>query len=190
VPQPEDWTAMRERDIELLLERTGKGLETWNRRVLETGIEDEDALRKWLTDEGVAGYPQMLLMMERFGYPDFLLATADQLIDAQYASRPALRPILDRILVLAHSLGGVTVQARKGYVSLVSPHRQFAAVKAATRDRVDLGLRLDGERPGGRLETVKSGFGGSINLKVALRALADVDNEVVSILERAYGASS
>ena len=38
-----------------------------------------------------SGYPQMLLVMERFGYPDFLLASADELIDGQYADRPELR---------------------------------------------------------------------------------------------------
>ena len=33
--------------------------------------------------------------MERFGYPDFLLASADQLIDGQYEDRPQLRAIYD-----------------------------------------------------------------------------------------------
>jgi hypothetical protein len=29
----------------------------------------------------VTGYAQQLLVMERFGYPDFLTVTADELID-------------------------------------------------------------------------------------------------------------
>ena len=36
--------------------------------------------------------------MERFGYPDFLLATADELIEKQYADRPQLRPVYDAII--------------------------------------------------------------------------------------------
>jgi hypothetical protein len=36
-------------------------------------------------------------------------------------------------------------------VGLVTPRRTFAVVQAATRSRVDLGLRLDEESPGGRL---------------------------------------
>ena len=77
--------------------------------------------------------------MERFGYPDFLTATADELIDAQYAGRGHLRPIFDRVLAMASIVGDVTVQARKGYVSLVSPRRTFAVVRPTTRQRVDLG---------------------------------------------------
>lgn len=61
---------MREQEIRWLIERTGEGLEEWNSRVREKGFTDEAGLRAWLTDEGVAGYPQMLLVMERFGYPD------------------------------------------------------------------------------------------------------------------------
>jgi hypothetical protein len=36
--------------------------------------------------------------MEHFGYPDFVLATGDELIGKQYEDRPHLRAIYDRIL--------------------------------------------------------------------------------------------
>jgi hypothetical protein len=84
-------------------------------------------------------------------YPDFLTAGADELIAGQYADRPRLRPILDAVLAAVPALGPVTVQARKTIVSLVTPRRTFAVVQATTKSRVDLGLRLDHERPGGRL---------------------------------------
>ena len=80
------------------------------------------------------------------GYPDFLTADAGELIDGQYADRPQLRPILDAVLALLPALGPVTVQARKTIVSLVSPRRTFAVVQATTKDRVDLGLRLETPR--------------------------------------------
>lgn len=36
----------------------------------------------------MTGYARSLLVMERFGYPDFLRASGDELIDGQYADRP------------------------------------------------------------------------------------------------------
>ena len=39
--------------------------------------------------------------MERFGYPDFFLSSADELIDGQYADRPQLRPIFDALIEAA-----------------------------------------------------------------------------------------
>ena len=128
--RPRSWQEMREQEIRWLEERTGEGLEHWNARVLEQGFPDEASLRKWLTEQGVTGYPAMLLVMERFGYPDYLQATADELIEGQYADRENLRPILDAIFALLPGVGNVEVQARKTYVALLTPRRTFAAVKA------------------------------------------------------------
>ena len=59
-------------------------------------------------------------------------ADADELIDAQYADRPRLRPVLDAVLAALPALGAVTVQARKTLVSLVGPRRTFGVVQATT----------------------------------------------------------
>jgi hypothetical protein len=75
----------------------------------------------------VIGYAQSLLVMERFGYPDFVSATADQLVAGQYTDRPQLRPIFEAIIAAAQRLGAV-VQVRKTYVSLLAPRRSFARV--------------------------------------------------------------
>src|SRR5206468_6215576 len=83
-----DWELMRAMSARLLEERTGHDVSTWNRRIKRERFTDEKGLRAFLTKEGVTGYPQDLLVMERFGYPDFLTATADELIDGQYADRP------------------------------------------------------------------------------------------------------
>ena len=91
----QDWAA------QLLRSRTGQDVGAWNRRVAEAGLPDEQALRAWLDGQGVTGYGQALLVWERFGYPDFLTAEADELIDGQYADRPQLRPVLDAVLAEA-----------------------------------------------------------------------------------------
>ncbi len=128
----------------------------------------------------------MLLVMERFGYPAFLLASADELIDGQYRDRPELRPILDAVLALASSLGELAIQARKTYVTLVTPRRTFAAVQATTKRRVDLGLRLANPQPSGRLEPAVSMGSGAVTVRIPLTAVEQVDDEVESWLRRAY----
>jgi len=97
------------------------------------------------------------------GQPD-----AGELIEGQYADRPQLRPILDAVLALLPALGPATVQARKTIVSLVSPRRTFAVVRATTKDRVDLGLRLDDAGLGGRLQSAK-GIGEAGRRRLRLR---------------------
>src|SRR5438477_3534029 len=133
--RPRSWQEMRDQEIAWLVERTGAGLEAWNLRVRESGAPNEPELKAWLNEQGVTGYPQMLLVMERFGYPDFLTATADELLEGQYRDRPALRPIYEALLALAASLGEVEVQARKTYVALITPRRTFAVVRPTTKQR-------------------------------------------------------
>lgn len=186
--QAQDWSTSVEWIERLLTERTGSGVKEWNQRVRDTGIADEQKLRSWLAGQGITGYPQMLLVYERFGYPDFWLASADDLIQGQYRDREHLRPVLDAVLAAAGGLGDMTVQARKGYVALVSPKRTFAMVQATTKERVDLALRLPDASPGGRLLAAKSLAHG--NVRVALTGPDDVDDEVVRLLERAYDANS
>jgi uncharacterized protein DUF5655 len=182
--QPRDWQGMKTMSVRLLQERTGQDLGTWNRRIRDEAINDESQLRAWLTEQGVTGYAQSLLVWERFGYPDFLLATADALIQGQYEDRPGLRPILDAIIAAATGLGPVIIQARKTYVSLVSPRRTFARVQPTSKNRVDLGLRLEAQKPDGRLQLSK--IHETMPLQISLTSPAEVDSEVLNWLQRAY----
>jgi Domain of unknown function (DUF5655) len=143
-------------------------------------------VRAWLTERDITGYAQMLLVWERFGYPGFMTATSADLIDAQYADRPGLRPVLEALEQAARRLGpDVEVQARKGFVTFVS-RRTFAVIRATTRARVDLGLRLASAAPDGkRLLAPGSGLGAA-TVRVALTGPAEVDQDVVALLREAY----
>ena len=189
MPQPRTWEGMRTQIVEILQRRTGEGVETWNARIAERRPANEAELRAWLSEQGVTGYSQMLLVMETFGYPDYLLAGADDLIDGQYADRPQLRPILDALLAVAPSLGEVDVQARKTYVTLLTPRRTFASIEPSTKSRVYVGLRLAGQEPIGRLEAARSMGQSGVTHRIGLASADEVDDEVVGWLQRAYDAN-
>jgi len=174
----------------LLLKRTGEDLAAWNARVAAEDFPDEASLRAWLETQGVTGYPQMLLVMERFGYPDYLRATPDELVDGQYRDRPALRPILDALVALASVIGEVEVQNRKTYVTLITPRRTFASIEPTTKSRVDLGLRLPkDQRPTGRLLAATSMGQSAVTHRIGLATLDDLDGEVEQWLKRTYEAN-
>jgi hypothetical protein len=116
-----------------------------------------------------------------------LTAEARKLIDGQYADRPHLRPILDAVLAALPGLGPVTVQARTTLVSLVTPRRTFAVVQATTKNRVDLGLRLD-TVPGGRLLAARDI--GAATVRIGLSAPGDLDEEALGWLRRAYAENT
>ena len=185
---PKSWQEMREWCARLLESRTGQGVAAWRERIAAgppAKRADEPALRRWLSAEGVTGYAQALLVWETFGYPGFLVADADELIDRQYADRPQLRPVFDAVLAALPALPGpVTVQARGTLVSLVSPRRTFAVLMPTTKSRVDLGLRLDTTEPGGRIRPARDL--GQATVRIPLTTPGEVDEEVRAWLTKAY----
>lgn len=180
----QDWSSMRAMSERLLKERTGEDLTVWNGRVRQFNPTDEKSLRIWLQQQGVTGYAQSLLVMETFGYPAFLTTSADELVNSQYADRAQLRPIFDAIIEAATSLGAVTVQARKTYVSLLTPRRTFARIQPTTRSRIDLALRLD--KPVADKRLVPSRIQETMKWQLGLSTMADLDDEALAYLQQAY----
>jgi hypothetical protein len=179
-----DWSRHREMWIRVLKKQTGKGLDHWNQRVRKESFKDEKSLRAWLKRQGVTGYAETLLVMECFGYPEFMISSAGELIEAQYADRPHLRPIYDAIIDAVLGIGEITIQARKTYVSLLTPRRTFARIQPTTKNRVDLGLRLEGQKPGGRLQP--SRIQETMKVQIGLASVEQIDADVLSWLRKAY----
>jgi hypothetical protein len=177
-----DWRQWRDEQAQRLEKVTGDSLETWAGRVRGAGLPDRPSITAWLAERGITGYAAMLLRYEQLGYPDFMTATADSLVDGQYADRPDLRPIYDAVLEAALGLGEVTVQTRKTYVSLLTPRRTFIRVQATTLKRVDVALRLAAE-PGGRL--VRSRHE-NMPVQFGLGSVGDLDAEAIGLMRRTY----
>lgn len=183
-----DWRQWRDENAERLLKATGDGIETWAARAREAGLTERHAVTAWLAERGMTGYSAQMLRYELLGYPDFMTATADSLVDAQYADRPALRPVYDAILEAVLGIGEVTIQTRKTYVSLLTPRRTFARVQPTTKARIDVGLRLEGQPPGGRLRPNRIHEGMPVGL--AFASLDDLDDEARAWLAKAHAASA
>ncbi len=175
---------------ELLLRKSGHDVHWWAERGRAAGVKNDGELRDWMRDEhGISGYAQYAVSWEMFGYPEFMLRGADELIDGQYAKHPELRPIADALLAWAAASDGVGIQMRKGYISLHSPKRKFAQVTRANNTSVDVLLRL-AVAPGGRVEAVKVREGDFFDRKVRLKSVDGVDGELFGLLERALAENS
>ncbi|MFY9633242.1 MAG: DUF5655 domain-containing protein, partial [Cellulosimicrobium cellulans] len=179
------WQTMVDSNQALLLRKTGQDVAFWADRARSAGIKNDAGLRAWMRDEhGVTGYAQYAVSWELFGYPDFMLRDADELIDGQYANHPELRPIADALLAWASATEGVEIQMRKGYVSLHSPRRKFAQLTRTTNSAVDVALRLDAPA-GGRVEALKTRADDPFGCRVRLTSVDQVDGELLDILARA-----
>ena len=185
VPLP--WDHIRLWEIGQLQTDTGLGLEHWLARIQDAAPATEAELREWLTQEGVSGYSRALLVHETFGYPNPTVRAADELLDAQYADRPTLRPILDAVLLYAGDLDDVGILTRSTHVALTGPNRTFAVVQPTTLERVDLGLRIEvpEDAPDTRLQPATH-LGADFPASIPLTSAGQVDSEVAAWLKFAY----
>jgi len=100
--------------------------------------------------------------------------------------KPTIQYVVEE--AVASGLGEIIIQARKTFVSLIAPRRTFARIQPTTKSRVDLGLRLENQKPGGRLQP--SRIHESMPLQVCLHSPDEVDTEVLGWLQRAYTENS
>ena len=183
------WQSMVEQCEAILVRRTGTSSTDWAQRLQDEQITDQRAARDWLTAQGVGGRGQDAVIWAAFGLPEYFTASGDELLDAQYADRPALRPIADAVFAAVADWPGLAFQARKTYVALRTPRRMFAQVVPATKSRVDVRLRL--EVPASeRVEVLAPRRDQPLDRRVRLAAAEEVDDEVVELLRQAFTASS
>ncbi|HEY7146190.1 MAG TPA: DUF5655 domain-containing protein [Streptosporangiaceae bacterium] len=167
--------------------RTGRSLAEWVALVSASGVDplDQNAVRRWLRAEhGVPQNSQWAIADAAARAAGWVRPTVDEYIDSQYQGpKAALRPIYDALAAAITGLGDdVTIEGRGSYTPFVRG-RQFAAVAPAARDRVDLGLRFT-DPPPGRAQPATGP--GQATHKISLRSAAEVDDEVLGLLQAAY----
>lgn len=126
-------------------ERTGQTLEEWVLAVQASGTNplDQKAVRSWLKGQGVLQNSQWAIADAAARAAGWERPSMEGYIDSQYQGEKApLRAIFDTLREIIESLGeDVTAEGRGGYTPFVRK-RQFVAIQASTKTRVDLGLRF------------------------------------------------
>lgn len=173
-----------------LKERTGKTLEQWVAFVKKSGPAGKRPRIDWLKqDHGLTtNYATWIadsvdgqgLSLESYD--------PDAMVEAMFAGAKAgLRPIYDRLLKLAFSLGkDVKASPGKTMVPLYR-HRLFARLTPSTRTRLDLGLALEeSTKATGRLIDIQDKSKNRINRQIGISSLDEIDDEVKRWLKNAY----
>ena len=168
-------------------ERTGKTLEEWVAAVQATKIDpfDQKAVRNWLKSQGVMQNSQWAIADAAARAAGWERPSVEGYINSQYqGEKAALRPIFDALREIIEGLGeDVTAEGRGGYTPFVRK-RQFAAVQASTKTRVDLGLRFR-QAPDSALLSTASLPGQSTH-KLGLSSVDDITGEVIDMIRLAY----
>ncbi len=133
-----------------LPQKTGRSLDGWVSFVKKAGPASEKERREWLKKEHQLGTNSAWWIAERAegkgaeeDSAEANLQAAEKWVDDMFSGpREALRPVYDRLLKVALSVG-TDVKACPGR-TLVALYRNhvFAQIKPSTNTRIDMGLAL------------------------------------------------
>ena len=186
---PDDPTATMARNLE---ESTGKSLDRWTSIARKSGKKKHGELVGWLKSEhGVThGYANLIAHTAFKSDAASQVAGGADLVSGMFAGdKAALRPIFDRIMDAVRAFGSdIEESPKKGYLSL-RRKTQFATLHPSTKTRLDVGLKLKGVPPAGRLEAAGS-WNAMVTHRVRLESASEVDKELIGWLRMAYDASA
>tara|TARA_R110000737_G_scaffold13690_2_gene29589 strand:- start:3710 stop:4252 length:543 start_codon:yes stop_codon:yes gene_type:complete len=171
--------------IDNMPEKTGKNLTEWLEILAKTNFEKHSLAVNFLKKEhGVShGFANTIVTLSIAKDND----TEDVVVN-QYIGKALLKPIYDMLISIIEKFGDdVVIAPKKGSVSLIRK-KQFALIKPATKTRIDLGLKLKDIAVQGRLEN-SGPFGTMCTHRIQLKNIADIDNEVIGWLSKAYEKS-
>lgn len=168
--------------------RTGRTVDEWVALVRASDLDplDQNAVRRWLKSEhDLPQNSRWAIAYQAARAAGWEPPTTEAQVDRQYAGAKAdLRPVFDQLRAVLEGLGDdVSMEGRKTYIPFVR-RRQFAAVAAAARDRVDVGLRFV-EPPDSDLLRPADGPGQATH-RISLMSVDDVTDEVKALLRMSY----
>ena len=173
-----------------LPEKTGKSLEEWRALLGTSGLAKHGEMVAFLKKKhGVTHGFANLIVHEFRGDVVSAPAPTGDLVEAQYNGKEALRPLYDRIMKEVAGFGvDMEVAPKKAYVSL-RRKKQFALLQPSTKTSLDVGIKLKGVEPEGRLEASGS-FNSMVTHRVRVTDPAEVDADLIAWLREAYEAAS
>lgn len=172
--------------IDNMPEKTGKSMDEWFALIGERGLAKHGEIMSLLKGEhgvthGFANTIALIYRQQAEGGP----ASEDDLIAAQYASKPDLKPLYDQLVETVTAFGDdVELAPKKAYVSLRRA-KQFGIIQPSTKTRMDLGLNLKNVTPSGPLVEGDK-WSGMCSHRIEIHGAQDVTPEVVEWLRRAY----
>ncbi len=168
---------------------TGKSLEEWVVIAKKAKLEKHGEIVRMLKVDHALGHGFANVVAHRTrGLLEPTKPDGEPSAGQYDGAKAALKPIYDKLVDICGGFGkDVELSPKKGYVSLRRT-KQFATIHPSTATRVDVGIKLAGVAPQGRLEAAGS-WNGMVTHRVRIEKISDVNGELKAWLKKAYDAA-
>lgn len=168
-----------------LLEKTGKPLDYWIKVVRQSGIEKHLEIINFLKAKHGLTYGFANFVALKAKKSDAASMADTDLLTSQYKGKEPLKLIYEKLIGEIKMLGSdITITPKKDSVSIIRK-KQFALIKPATINRIDLGLKIKDKPISERLQD-SGPFGSMCSHRVILTTTSEVNKELLGWLNEAY----
>jgi Domain of unknown function (DUF4287)/Domain of unknown function (DUF5655) len=153
--------------------------------LLQPGVKAGEVVR-WLKEDYGLGHGHAMAMYGAIKPADGPRQSTDEAVGTHFTGRRiGRRETYNRLIASVAEFGSdVSAQPAKSYISLVRDGKKFAIVRV-TSERLDVGIKLKGAAPTGRL-TLAGSWNAMVTHRVAIKDPADVDPELIRWMRSAY----
>jgi hypothetical protein len=170
--------------------KTGKTPDDFRKLAQQKGLTKSSDIRAWLKEEFGLGHGHAQAIVHVLESATAPKVTAAEKIDAHFAGKKAVwRKPYDTLLAKVSKFGGdVSVSTTRTYLSLLRGDKKFAIVAPATPERLDIGIKLKGVPPAGRLEAAGT-WNNMVTHRVRIADPKEINAELLAWLKQAYEAA-
>lgn len=176
--------------LDTIKEKTGKTPQDFIALAAKKGLTKHAEIVKWLqTDYGLGtGHARALVLVinqANEGRP-----SPDDALAKHFAGKKETwRKPYDALAKKLAKFGpDVKLGPNKSYINLQRGDKKFGIVQISAADRMDVGIKLKGFKPAGRLEAAGS-WNAMVTHRVQVTDPKQLDAELVGWLKQAYGAA-
>lgn len=154
---------------------------------LEPGVKATQ-ITNWLKEDYGLGYGHAGAIYKIIRDSQSPKLSVDQKVDKFFTGAKAdWRPSFDKILARCEKFGPVVIDPAAAYLSLTRDGKKFAII-AATKDRLDVGIKLKGVDPEGRYEA-SGKWNSMVTHRVRITDPKEIDADLFAWLKKAYAAA-
>lgn len=169
--------------------KTGKTPDDFRKLAAKKGLTEYGAVMAWLKSEFALGHGHATLIAQIVVKGDQLKASTPDALATHFKGEKAKwRPAYDALAAKLLKLGpDVKLAPNRTYINILRGTKKIGLIQVSAADRLDVGIKLKGLAPTGRLEAAGT-WNAMVTHRVRITDPKQVDKEVLAWLKQAYTA--
>ncbi len=173
--------------LDNIKEKTGKSPEDFRLLAGQKGLADRAGIMAWLKKEFNVGYGHAHLIAHLIlHHGEAEVAPKDRLGKLFSGKKAHWRKAFDGLAGKVIKFGkDVEVKPNETYINLNRNGKKFGILQPSSADRFDIGIKLKGLKPQGRLEAAGS-WNSMVTHRVSITEVKQINAEILGWLKEAY----